>query len=116
MNPDDKSKDPKLAIHLGDEQFPFHLPDKTISIQSIALISAVDPKAAPLTLNVSVGTKKAIAYTLQTQSGPGDLRIQEKPFQADLGDIVISGSPTDVAKIKELSILFRYEVVAKTGP
>ena len=107
---------PKLTLQLGDEHFPFHSRDDSIGITSIELICAVGEHATPsLTLHVALGSSSPKPYKLAPGSGPGELRSQEQKVAGNLADIVISGTPADVAGVDELLILCRYEVTANTA-
>jgi hypothetical protein len=104
----------KLVLDLGDEHFPFHSSKECVVIDSVHMTCAVDEHAAPsLTLTVSVG-EKTREYPLAAGTGPEGLRSLEKKFDSELGEVVISGKPEDVARITEVVLLCSYTFQSKT--
>jgi hypothetical protein len=108
-----EGQDSVLTLHLGHEHFPFHARGKLIRITSIGLIGTVDPAAPALSFSVKLGAAAPTPYSLGVSSGPGDLRSQEKEFKKALDDVVISGKAADAACVRDLLLLFRYELTER---
>jgi hypothetical protein len=51
---------------------------------------------------------------LAAGTGPEGLRSLEKKFDSELGEVVISGKPEDVARITEVVLLCSYTFQSKT--
>jgi Tc toxin complex TcA C-terminal TcB-binding domain len=96
---------PALTLHFTDDHFPFHPVDQVVVIQSIEVLGAVDAHtAAQLALEVALAGKSN-DYSLAVGSGPGGLRSQEKKFNKDIGDTVITAAAADAAALSQLLIL-----------
>jgi hypothetical protein len=93
-------------------EVPFHARGKSIRIRitSIGLIGTVDPTSPALNFSVKLGASAPTPYSLGVGSGPGDLSSQGKEFKKPLDDVVISGKTADAARVRDLLLLFHYEL------